>query len=319
MALVLRHRMKAGRAGGEYAPVELRQLRYFVQVARLENFSRAADHLHIAQPALSRHVFKLENELGVKLLHRHGRGAVPTEAGKILLNRSCLILDELDDIFFEISSLAKQPVGNIRVAIPPSISQVMAKQFFENCKTSFPGISLHLVEAWTGHIVDWLLNDKCDLGIIYSTQSDDRLDLHELITEDLFFITSRSGGMAQTTPNISLSGIARQPLIVPTQLNGLRILVDRTFAEAGTSPNIVQEVEVWSVLKEAVTAGTASTLLPLCEIQSEIDQGQLVAIPIEKPGIQRTLCIAHTAENRRRRGLEKIVKLAVGQISHYFA
>lgn len=272
--------------------MELRQLRYFVQVAKQESFSRAASHLNIAQSALSRQIRLLEWEIGAELLLRHGRGAKPTPAGKVLLKRATRILRNLDEVRLEVAGLGTAPAGQVSLALPPSTTPIFAQNMLERCEAELPNVSLKLLEAWTGHIREWLLVERCDLGILYSVQADDKVVFQPLLTEDLCLIVSAHWQDLWGRTSVSLEEISEMPLIVPTHPHGLRRVIENAFTEKGLDANIAYEAEVWSVIKDRVDSGLAHTLISPSEMWPEFSDGKLRAIPIKPPGMKRTLGVA---------------------------
>lgn len=289
--------------------MEIRQLKYFVHVAELESFSRAAARLNVAQSALSRHMRLLEGELGVELVRRHGRGAVPTPAGRLFLRKASRILRSLDQTRMEVAALGSSPAGVVNLALPPSISEMFASPILERCERELPNVSLKLFEAWTGLIKEWLLVHRCDLGILYSSQIDDKIDFRPILTEDLCFVVSARLRSMCARNAYPLEEIAQLPLIVPPHPHGLRAVIEAAFSEQGLSPRIAYEAEVWSVIKDVVDSGLAHALISPSELRPEIAEERLVAIPIAKPGIQRTLGFAKSSQRKSLPAVEAVFEL----------
>ncbi len=111
---------------GQAAPMDFRNLRYFVEIVERGSMKRAAESLYVAQPALSQQVKKLEEELGVKLLARSVRGVVPTEAGRELLTRARLILDQVHDARQVIQAGSRDPQGSVVLGLPSSVSAALS-------------------------------------------------------------------------------------------------------------------------------------------------------------------------------------------------
>lgn len=291
--------------------LKLRQLEYVLWVARLGSFSRAASRLRVAQPAISRQVQILEEELGVTLFHRDGHGAVPTNAARTLARVAENIFRQLEEATAEISDMKESPTGSVHLGVPPSLSQYFATHLADAVKSRYPHISLNIAEAWTGFLYDWIVSDRIDLGIIYSSQITDFLESEPLLTEAVCAIVPARPGSDRK--EYSLAQVARLPLIVPPRPHGLRLVLDKVFATHGLTPNIVLETEVWSVLKEYVRRGEVYGLLPPSEVREEIDEGSFRAIPITEPGIKRTLCIARHRQRRKTRAVEKLVELIIDE------
>lgn len=276
---------------GEYA-MDLRQLRYFVNVAKSENFGRAAAQLNVAQSALSRHIKLLETELGVKLLDRHARGAEPTAAGKVLLKRATRLLRSIDETRQEVVSIGQGPAGHVNLAIPSSVSQLFAAPLINVCQRELPNVTLKLSEGWTGDIQEWLLNGHSDLGIIYSSQVDDRFYFKPIITESLELIISAENCSLNKRSSYSLNEVSKMALTIPPNPHGLRKVIDAAFAEHNLTPHLLVESQVWSVIKKLVRSGEAHAILPSSEVAADIRRGHMKSIPILDPVLKRTLGMA---------------------------
>ena len=127
--------------------MELKELRYFRKVAEFGTLSKAATYLHIAQPALSRHMQKLEHEFGVELLKRTSRGVMATRAGQVLLERTLHLREEMEEIHREVSRFAKQPRGVLRVALGYPLAVLMVPRLVKAYKARCPEVALHFVQG----------------------------------------------------------------------------------------------------------------------------------------------------------------------------
>jgi len=277
--------------------VDLRQLHYFVHVAKLKSFSRAAAHLNVAQSALSRHMRLLESELEVRLLDRNFRGTEPTAAGEILLKRATRLLQLLDETRQEVMSVGQGPAGHVKLAVPPSVSQNFAAPLIEACGHELPNVTLILSEGWTGDIHEWLLTGHSDLGIIYSSQVDDRVSFKPISSENLQLIMS-ANTKQKRQKSYTLREVSEIPLIVPPLPHGLRKVIDSAFAENDLTPKIARESQVWSVIKELVKADIAQAIFTSSEVAADIRRGRMVSVPIVGPAVPRTIGVAMAHENR---------------------
>jgi len=289
--------------------MDLRQLRYFVHVANLKSFSHAAAHLNVAQSALSRHMGLLESELGVRLLDRHGRGAEPTAAGKVLLKRATRVLRSVDETREAVIHAGQGPAGQVSLAIPPSVSSIFAAPLFKACERELPHVTLKLSEGWTGDIMEWLLIGHNDLGIIYSSQVDDRVCFKSIATEKLALVGSSSDASLKDQTSFTLRDVSRMPLIVPPGPHGLRKVIESAFAEHDLTPQFAYESQVWSVIKEIIRSGLACSILALSEVEPEIRRGHMVSVPIIEPEIKRTLGVALTSNNQPSPPVEAIFEM----------
>src|SRR6201993_3146737 len=136
--------------------MELRELRYFRTVVESGSFSKAAVKLMVAQPSLSRQIQALEHELGMPLLRRNARGVSPTEAGKVLLERTLRLEENMDGIQRTFATLAKRVTGILRVAVQAPVSFVLLPELVRSYRARYPDARLELVEGFRGSIITTL-------------------------------------------------------------------------------------------------------------------------------------------------------------------
>lgn len=271
--------------------MELRQLRYFVAVAKLESFSRASAHLNVAQSALSRQIRLLEVELGQELLRRTGRGATPTRTGRLLLRRASALLADADDLKTAVMQ-SNKVAGKVRLGIPAAFNGSFAATIIQRCQIEYPDISLYLYEATSGLLFEWLVDGRIDLAILYSIQTARRdLVSASFDAQRLNLVHSPSIAPCCNEP-LTLSRIGKLPLIVLERPNGSRLIIDQSFASRNIRPHIAHEVTAWVVFKQLLLTGKGYGLLPEAEVQAEIDAHQLVGTPVTDAPMTRTLCIA---------------------------
>jgi LysR family nitrogen assimilation transcriptional regulator len=279
------------------ASMDIRQLSYFARIVELGSLSRAAEHLHIAQPALTRHVRLLEAEVGLPLLHRHGRGVVPTAAGNLLLKHASHILTAFEAAKADLAALKGHPVSTIRLGVPPAVSECLTAEFLGSVRANFPQIDLQIMERWTGHIHELLLEKKLDIGILSVTQIGKKFDHLTLADEPLFLIQARTG--ATPRPSISIRDLQDVPLVLAPRPHGSRLVLDEALKRHDIKANVVLESEVWSVIKDVVQKGIASTIVPRREVLHELRSGVLQARPLTRPALRHKIVLARLRSGRR--------------------
>jgi LysR family nitrogen assimilation transcriptional regulator len=271
--------------------INLRQLQYFIEVAEHQSVTRAAALLHVAQPALTRHMRALERDLGVQLFSRKGRGLELTHAGAAFRDRSRSILRDLDRARVEAKALSRGPDGRIDVGMPASISQALTRVLIERLAEMRPPTAVRVIDGWTGFIVEWLLLGRLDIGIIYDYASrSNLLHVEPLAIERQFLICSGDDPMAKAA-SIPLSEIPKLALALPSRDHGMRVAIEQQIRAAGVEPKVVMEIESVIAIKQFTEAGKYYTFLPRGEIGEEIRTRRLAAIPTE-PAIYRTLSLA---------------------------
>lgn len=150
--------------------MDLRQLKYFVQIAESGNFSRAAEVLRIAQPSLSQQMKNLEEELGVALLMRHARGVTPSELGQQFYDHARRILEEVDRVKDQVRSKSLNPSGRVSVGLPTSACRGLGLPLISAMAEHQPNIALHVVEAMTGYLDDFLQAGRLDVPCSTTTR-----------------------------------------------------------------------------------------------------------------------------------------------------
>lgn len=281
--------------------MDLRELRYFVDVAEFKSFSKAAAHLRIAQPALSRQVHKLEAALGVELFVRHARGVDVTEAGKVLLNRAHGIFQQLEQAQADVTS-------TLTIGAPPAIGEILIPPLVEKARERFPKISLNIVEGFSGFIYDRLMNHQINLGILYNPLPHRELGIMPLVDEQMYVIAP-VGPSRQYPRAFAVRDLSRLPLILPRREHSLRRLVDNAMGEHGLEPSIAFQVDGLNIIRTMVSRGLGYTVLTYGAVHQDVAAGRLAAIPIAEPGISWTLAVAYRNDQSRSRPLEEILRL----------
>jgi LysR family transcriptional regulator, nitrogen assimilation regulatory protein len=202
--------------------MDIRQLRYFVAIVELGSFNRAAFGLRVAQPALSRQIALLERETGVVLLRREAHGSRPTQAGEAFAVRATAILRDLEDARQEMVRIGSGLVEPIRLGIPPSLSVSFPMDFVATAQAAFPKISLLVREAWTGHLVELLVDKRIDCAVISQTQVRREMITYELVREEFCVVSlhRRDLGTAIDWPQLAVT-----PLVLPPHPHGTRLIV----------------------------------------------------------------------------------------------
>jgi LysR family nitrogen assimilation transcriptional regulator len=243
--------------------MDLKQLEYFVRVAELGSFTRAAIELDVAQPALSRQVRLLEVELRQNLLVRNGRGAVPTEAGKLLLEHGRGILHQVERARDDLGRLRGGLSGRVAVGMPSSVARVLTVPLTRAVRESLPEARLSISEGLSASLQQGLISGRLDLVVLYNAQPSRELDLTPLLEEDLLLVRARPPGLHEDPPPgpIDLAEVAKLPLVIPTRPNAIRMHVESALADIGCRPNVVLEIDGVSAILDLVLDGAGCAIL----------------------------------------------------------
>lgn len=272
--------------------MELRQLRYFVTIAKHGSFSRTAKLIYVAQSALSYQIAQLEDSLGIKLFHRLARGVALTEAGVAFLPQAVSILRQADDARASLHGTVGNPCGKVTFGLSPSICGVLALALMKAVQAKLPGINLELTEELTGTLAGHLQTGELDLAVLIDDGSLDPFTSIPLLTERLHLISRPSDTAPPTKRAISFKRAIELPLLLPTSKQGVRPLIERCARTARTSPpNVVAEINSIVILRSTLLAGIGNTIQSSMAFRQDLDSGALISVPIEKPRLTRTLML----------------------------
>jgi LysR family nitrogen assimilation transcriptional regulator len=268
--------------------MDIRQLEYFVHVAELGSFTRAASLLSIAQPALSRQVRLLETELKQALLYRNGRGVSMTDAGKRLLEHARGILQQVDRARDELAREAGTPVGRVIVAAPPSVEKFLTVPLVKDFRGRFPAANLAMIGGLSFYIQEWLVTGRIDIGIAYNPSPSPALEIIPFLEEELFLICPGKPAGTQAARHrqadgraLSLHDLPRHPLIIPSRPNAIRMRVETQLASQGLKPEVALEIDGVPAILDLVLEGYGYAVLPMNAIRGQ-PPGRFMARPFNK-------------------------------------
>ena len=150
--------------------MEISQLRTILNVAELGSLTKAAERMRIAQPALSRQLRLLEDELGTRLFDRHGRGMVPTEAGRNVVRHAQQVMAELEEIRNVAVDSDAPLTGHVAIGMPPTVSDLLAVPLVRFINSHHPEATIRIVSAYSGFLLDWLHRGDIDVAILFETR-----------------------------------------------------------------------------------------------------------------------------------------------------
>jgi DNA-binding transcriptional LysR family regulator len=271
--------------------LEIKQLRTFLAVAACGSVTRAAEKLHIVQPALSRQIQMLEDDLGTPLFQRMGHGMQLTEAGHLLVVRAKKALQELELAKQEISASPESISGTVVVGLLPSVSDLLAGKLIQSLKIQYPKLSIRILVGYVGYLQEWLAKDEVDIALLYAHQASPSIEITPLLNEKLYVVGPSSANLRLDQP-ISLKDLKKHSFIMPTHPHGLRILLDHACGVSGVELNITAETNSMDTQKSLVAAGVGFTILPGVVLFDDIQQNKLSAAPIIDPEINRQISLA---------------------------
>lgn len=252
--------------------MDIRQLRCLLVVADLGSFTKAAEHIPLAQSALSRHMRLLEEELGVTLLIRTGRGIVLTEQGEYLCERATSILEQLDDTRRNLVDWHQNPTGLVRIGMPPTATLCMAATVLEQLKRRHENIDVRLSEGLSTTLVDWLTHDRLDLAVVFERPSILTLTAERLGSEELCLVVPPG---CELPDPVTFDDIAKWPLIAPFARKGIHDRMVNAFAAAGLEFKVTYEIDALPAMKDLVRLGAGVAILARSSVKRDLETGEL--------------------------------------------
>ena len=292
---------------------DLARLRAFVTVAEEGSITVAATRLGVAQPALSASIRRLEEDLGQPLFERLPRGVVLTRTGRHLLPKVYEVFGILGKLQAELQDIGFEPMGDVSIGLPPSVSVVMTQPLLHRLSTIFPKVSLRIVEAMSGYLYDWVEAGELDIAVTFNARDTETVISRPLMQEEMMLIgaADRMAGLPKPFP---VRKIPEMPLIVTSARHTLRSDLERQVEALGLKLNILYEIDAGHQLVKLVSAGAGFGVFAQSAFAGELITGQVAAIPLE-PRYLRTVGLSH---HRRMLGdpaltkvLEEVEKLAL--------
>jgi LysR family transcriptional regulator, nitrogen assimilation regulatory protein len=272
--------------------MDLRQLRYFTVLAAQQHFGRAADVLHIAQPALTRQIKLLEDELGVQLFERHPRGASLTEAGLFLLGRSQFLLRYAQQMRDDMSTHQREPAGSVAIGLSPGMAPLLAVPLMLRIQNDFPAVRLRFVEGFAPALHEMVLNGEVDVAVLNGSVRAIDLVMEPLLREQMCLI-GRHGDERLQRKQIAVQQLTGIPLVLTgLAKSGVRLELEAVAARVGTELEAVVEVESLDVAKRLILAGVGLTVHFAAVVNEEIVAKRLAATPIEGLYLDRMIARA---------------------------
>jgi len=258
--------------------MDLRQLEYVDHLARTLNFTRAAEELHVAQPALSRAIAKLEGELGCRLFERTSRSVKLTDAGSKLVAKARRILAEVKSLGLEMDEFGRGTAGIVRMStwyhLEPALPALLRDFIAHN-----PNIEVSIVELVGGAMLEALRQDEIDFGVAIVAPNWDLTEIGQQTVriERLTVILPRSDDLAHRS-EIGLNLLAGRSFIAPRRGTSARIWFDRMFSSVGVEPRVVVETNEIAAVQAYVRLGIGVALAPGAVVPPVAEPA--VAIPL---------------------------------------
>ena len=283
------------------------QLRSFVEVARLKNFSRAAGKLGLTQPAISTQIRQLEEEFHVRLFDRIGKKVFLTQPGILLLDQAEKMLNVQKEAFEALRDLTPSFAGLTLGATEAGCLYLLPK-VFAAFKKKHPEVPITVYRNFTTKIVQKLLEDSLNLGFVSLP-----LEVREIATIPLFRepieLAVAPGHPLASQSRVTVEEIARYPWIFP-KASRTRQMLDQLFRGLNTPVNVTMELSGVETIKRFVSIGLGISLLSRSYASAEVKAGTIKLVPLAEPKLERQLGLAYRTDRYLSRSTQAFIEIA---------
>ena len=293
--------------------MDIRHLKYFIAISEEKSLSAASRRLGVAQPSLSQHVIKLEDELGLPLITRSAQGIQLTEEGRLLLRHAREICGSLAACLSEMKESGSAVRGRVAFGMPPSVSMVMSVPLAETVRIEFPDVRLQAIEAMSGFIRNWIGDQTVDIGFLYEIDKKDSFHAIPILDEQLCFFAAPDNWPLATPPGAptSLAALRDFDLILPSPSHGLRKTIEKHARAGGIELNVVIEMDAMTQIKELVARGSGYTIFSPAAAYDFVARGELVKAPITDPDMSRPVYLVHSTARPMTRACRAVQRLTL--------
>jgi LysR family hydrogen peroxide-inducible transcriptional activator len=287
--------------------MEIHQLRYFVAVAELLSFTKAAARCEVSQPSLSQQIQKLERDLGVQLLDRLGKRIKLTDAGEAFYERATAVLDALDDAKTCVQTSLDWQKGAITVGAIHTIAPYLLPEVVSRLTRRFPHAQVTVEEQLTEELLANCLAGELDVGILALPIAEQRLQAEGLFTEKLVAAVPSSSPLAKSK-RVTLDDVTRQPFVLLDDMHCLGRQTLQLCADRNCTPAVSCRTAQLLTVQELVALGQGVSLVP--EMATEHDRDQRVVYRrLDERPVEREIGMIWRPRYRPRRLVEATLEL----------
>ncbi|MBB6669909.1 LysR family transcriptional regulator [Cohnella nanjingensis] len=284
------------------------QLQVFSAVAELRNFSRAAERLHMTQPAVSQHIRALEEALETRLLERNNKSVSLTRAGEIVLHHA----REINGLYARMREMVDELTGSahgpLAIGASYTFGEYMLPLTLARLHETYPEIAPSITIANTADIAERLRGRELDVGIVEGEEIGTGLDAVRLAEDEMVIAAGRQHPLAGRVKPASAQRLAEEPWMAREAGSGTRAAMDRMFAEWGVRPARLMELGSTQLIKETVEAGLGLTLQSRWALRKELGLGSLKLVPAPGLPVRRSFHVLLRKGDLRTRTMELFLR-----------
>ncbi len=295
--------------------LDIKQLRYFVGVVDAGSITRAAAILHIAQPALSSRLSRIEDELGVKLLVRSIQGVRPTEEGRIFYSAATRILRELGGMAKVVRSRGEHPVGRVNLGCLHSTANMIAVPLISRALSELPDVEIAFVAGQSRDIYRRLIDGELDLAVLFRADSTQQLNGRPLIVEEMFAAVSSAADPFVGRGSIDVFELSKLELILPrASIFSVHEMIESAIRERGPEVRVIAEVDSLPALAELVAQGRAASVLPYAAVNRLAASGHVSLKEVRGANFRRTVELCRPLDGESNSAIDAVEALLTSVI-----
>lgn len=261
--------------------MNVRHMRYFIEIAGMGNLRRASEVLYVTQSALSRAIGELESELGCVLLERDQRGVRPTPQGLVFAQGARRILADLESLRTEVLAQSSEPFGHVRLAMPVGLRERLTRPFVRKLRDQYPNVRVDIIDGNAHENRAAVLEGTADVVVMQELDRGLPLNYRRLYVDPLCLVGPKSAGLSlqRTLPQSALAGL---PLLQIRAPNQIRWLVDSALRRLSAPAEPTMEVSSSLIQLDLVEDGHGYTVLPRSLLLEAVEQRAISAAPLSK-------------------------------------
>lgn len=293
--------------------MQLKKILALKVIADYQSFSKAAVHLSVSQSLLSKYVTDLENEFGVRLLYRNGRGAQLTPEGIRLLDYTRRIENLISDASSELRGMSEVPSGTVVLGVSSAIGATLTIPVVAAVRRLHPSIHIQIADATSGYIHEWLNTGRLDLAVVFDTTSGS--SSHENLVEEELMLASPAAANPSGAAVCAGADLKDLPFLLTRHGSKLRGVVDGYTHDLGFQLSPVAEIDSLTALVDGVEAGLGHTILPFGALRVALRSGRLSARRIASPALKRTIYLAVSTARVPTRAAKVVADIVKRQVA----
>ena len=264
--------------------MDIRHLQYFLEVARHNSFTKAAESLYITQPTISKMVRNLEEELGVELFERLGKRVVLTDAGWVLYSQAEVMVKSFESMTVHIHELMELKKGRIRIGLPPMVGANFFPRVIGKFCEQYPGIVLELLEVGSKKVEADVASGMLDSGVVLLPIDEEVFESYSFVNEDIQVVVHPTHRLT-AKQEVSLAELADERFLLFHEDFALHSRIIDACVRVGFHPQVIYKSSQWDFLSEMVAANIGITLLPQT-ICSELEPERFRILSLVDPEIK---------------------------------